>query len=191
MTTFILYSQNNIKQILKSFEVKICDNPQRLILIEYDDNSYNGLIISSVYRRKNSKQVVDTLNLSQQKAKELITELKKRKIETLKREQFRTYNSAKKEYGILTTLHGCSTNFIIRKGNESLNFGFNTINALVENPNINPERIKAQKIINYLKKEIDFDLNWDAFLCRALKRNKWYYYYNGRQIRFKGNFCNQ
>lgn len=78
-TTFILNSQNNSKQILGSFEIKICDKPQKIIFNEFNDNSYEGMIITSVSRKKRniSKTIIDTLKLEQQKSQRLILELKK------------------------------------------------------------------------------------------------------------------
>lgn len=88
-------------------------------------------------------------------------------------------------------VHSCSTNFIITKRNKSSNVGFSYIDAFIEYPSINPERVKAKNIIELIKKEIDFNLIWNDFLCAKLKKNKWYYYYNGREIGVKGNFCNK
>ena len=180
-------SQNSTDFIIRSYKISLIERPQSIELIEYTKGEYSGNLItkisqgkweygwlSRVWRglwNKKDKEIIDINPIEKKVVKELMTELKKNEIETLKK-----CNEDEKcnENGFLD-----SGNIIFKIESENIKreYRFEEIYPLKESNKEKIElRIKAQNLITIIYNHIDFKQNFSD-LFKRLPRG----YYNWYQ----------
>ncbi|WP_299016205.1 hypothetical protein [uncultured Polaribacter sp.] len=180
----LLFAQENKK---RTYEISVISQPQKVELIEYENGKYVGNVITVITQGKwktgwlirtwrdiwniEDEEIVDKNQIDKKVVKNLMNELKKNEIETIKK---CSKDQECNKYGFLD---GGEVSFKIESTQIEREYGFVEIYPLKENNKEKIElRIKAQNLITIVYKHINLEQKFSE-LFKRLPRG----YYNWYQ----------
>lgn len=181
--SFFSFSQKNTRVV---YEISLLDRPQKVILKEYENEEFEGLIITEItkgtgnlnflqrlwkdlWKSKNTELVLQS-KIDNTTVKELVLKLKKEGIETIED----CLND--EECSKIGFLDGGLVTFKVKTDKIDRLVGFEEIYPLTENNKEKNElRFKAQKLLTILYNDIDLNKEFSD-LFKELPKGKYHWY---------------